>query len=63
MHLTYYEYKMFNNVVYDELRKFCLYELINEDYMRSLIKKANYFRNDNDLARRVKMRLHPKARS
>jgi hypothetical protein len=43
MHLFCYEYEKLNKVVYDDLREFCLCERINEEYMRSLIKKNNYF--------------------
>jgi hypothetical protein len=44
MHLLFcYEYEKLNKVVYDDLRDFCLCERVNEEYVRSLIKKTNHF--------------------
>jgi len=43
MSLYLYEYEKRNNDVHDGIREYCLCERINEEYLRTLIKKPNYF--------------------
>lgn len=48
---NYYEYVMQNKIKYDEFRKFCLSEKLNEEYMRALAE---------DNAKKSKISMHIK---